>query len=580
MRKIVSLFVAVLLVLGFLLACAQPTPTAAPTKPAASAATTAPAPAATTASAVAATKPAAAATSAPVATKPVAAAPTITTTAKIKRGGRIITARYTTFADFDPHRSTSSISPVTKMIYEPLLDYNLVDQKTGKHELAPELAVSWKVVDPKTIEFSLRKGVKFQDGSEWNAEIAKWNLERMRDDKKSAGKALVSEIDQVEAVDTSTIRLKLKAPWATLLVNLTASTGGTGSMASVMASKAAVDKGGDEILSTKPVGTGPMMIEQWIRDDRVVLKSWGGYWKQGEDGQPLPYLEGMTERHIPDMSVTLVELRSGNVHSADDLEAKDVASIKANPDLVYLDLPWASMAHFTFGFNQEGGSFQGNRKLAYAAQHALDREAMAKAIGFGLATPAYYVVWTPALAGYSESLPKFQFDPAKSKQLITEAGYPTGVDINLLTSTRQPEQRIAEIVKQMWDTVGIRTSLDVMETLATRAKVQAKDFDVYFWRQGASPDPDLQSRMLVCGRPSNWSNYCNPEVDKCMAEGRSAYATQERQQIYEKCIRIIQEDGYIGSGFFLPTNNVHQKYVKGLKVHWASMDYREAWLDK
>ncbi len=572
MNRARSFYVALGLVAvaSLLAACTPAAPTAPPAATKALAA-----PAAT--SAPAATAPVASSSSPTAAPKP--AAPSATPAPKIKRGGTITGARTSTYQDMDPHRSLTT-GPVTAMLYDTLLDYNLVDEKTGKHEIAAKLAESWKVVDPKTIELKLQKGVKFQDGSDWTADVAKWNLDRIRTDQKSAGKHLVSEINSVDVVDPSTIRLNLKVPWATVFVNLTYSIGGTGSHASSMVSKAAVDAGGDTILSTKPVGSGPMVISEWRRDDRVIMKKWDGYWKKGADGQPLPYLDSYVERFMPDPSVSILEMKAGSIQVVEDTEPKDAAGIKANSDLVYWALPWGVTTHFYFGFNQEVAKFKGNKKLVQAAQYAVDREAMAKVQGFGIGAPAYYLFWTPALVGYNESLPKYNFDLPKAKQLLAEAGYPNGIDVELILSTRQPEGHISEMAKQMWDNAGIRTTVNIMERLAAIARAQSKNFEVYFWRQSASPDPDLQTRVVGCGMPTNWSSYCNQELDKCMLEARSTYDNKERQTIYEKCIRIVYEDPFQGAGFTIPNNKVYNKAVKGLQVHWSELDYREAWLDK
>jgi peptide/nickel transport system substrate-binding protein len=533
--------------------------------------------AATVPSAVAATKPPSGAAPAPAATT--AVAPTPTVVSKVKRGGALTMARATTEADMDPHRSLS-VGATIGMLYESLMDYRLVDTKTGKHDLAPMLAETWKVSDLKTVEITLRKGIKFHDGSDFNAEAVKWNLDRVRTDSKSSGKAVVSEIESVEVVDASTARIKLKVPWAPVLVNLSASGGGPGGRATLIASKSAVEKGGDTILSEKPAGTGPMVIEQWLRDDRVVMRKWDGHWRKGVDGQPLPYLDTFTVRVIPDPSIQLVELKAGSIQLAEEIDAKDIASIKANPDLVYYEMPWASVTFFTFGFNQYRLPFKDNRKLAQAAQYAVDRENMAKTMGFGMANPAYYLFWIPSLLGYNEQIPKYSFDPSKSKQLLAEAGYPNGVEMNLITSSRGVDPRLAEIAKFMWDSAGIRTTVDILDRLAAIDRAKAKNFDVYFWRSSPNPDIDGQSARIVCEGATNWSNYCNPEIDKCMAEGRSVYGEKERQSIYERCLRILQEDALIGSGYLLPANKVYHKSVKGLNTAWFDVDVREVWLDK
>ncbi len=488
-------------------------------------------------------------------------------------------AKATSYADLDSHR-TPATGPIIFHIFDTLLNYELTDAKAGKFEVIGWLAESWKTVDPKTIEFTLRKGVKFQDGSDWNADVAKWNIDRLRTDAKSVGKVLVNEISSVEVMDPHTIRLKLDVPTAPLFVRLTGATGGPSGASPRMLSKAAVDKGGGEIHSTKPTGTGPMVLDQWIRDDRVVLKRWDGYWRQGADGKPLPYLDSYVERVVPDLSVQVVELRSNNVQLAEDIDAKDIAAIKSNPELVYLETFWTSTAYFTMGLNQHRPPFKDNRKLAQAAQYAIDRENMAKVMGYGMAKPAYYIFWHPLLLGYNESIQKYPFDLKKAKQLMAEAGYPNGVDIDLQTSTRGVDPRLAELAKSMLDAAGFRTTANVIERLAAISRAKAGNFDIYFWREPGLPDPDIGTRMLLCEASANWSNYCNREVDKCMAEGKTVYDEKERQKVYERCLKIIQEDALFGSGYFLPSNKVHNKAVQGLKVHWGDVDIREVWLDK
>ncbi len=553
----------VALVTGLVAACAPAAPTAAPpaTKPPAAAATTAPAP--TSVGVSTTPKPAASPTAA------AAAAP------KIKRGGHLIGARAWTYGDFDPQRSASS-GPVNALIYDRLLEINPSDPKTGKpHELEGMLAESWKVVDPKTVEFKLRKGVKFHDGSDWNAEVAKWNLDRLLFDKKSYNREVYANINSIAIIDPYTIQIKLKEPWGTLLLNLTSLQTST-----LFGSKQAVEKGGDDILSTKPVGTGPFVIDQWVRDNKVVLKRFDNYWKMGADGKPLPYIDNYTERFIQDTSITLVELKAGTVHTAEDMEAKDIASIKANPDLVYWELPWVSALYFTYGVNTNAAPFQDNLKLRYALQYALDRDNMAKAMGFGMAKPAYYWAWAPATLGYDEKIVKYPFDLNKAKQSLAEAGYPNGLDISLLVVSRQPEQRIGEMVKQMWDTAGIRTTLDVAERLAANERAKAGNFDVFFFRHRNYPDPEMSLRLATCGVGSNYTGYCNQELQKCIAEAKTKFDNKDREQVYKKCLTIVQEDAAVGGGYFIPQNRVHAKFVKDLKVKWETSDYREVWLDK
>lgn len=90
----------------------------------------------------------------------------------------------------------------------------------------------------------------------------------------------------------------------------------------------------------------------------------------------------------------------------------------------------------------------------------------------------------------------------------------------------------------------------------------------------------MYTRWLVCNRPSNWSNYCNPEVDKCLLEAGSKYDAKERGDIYKRCIKMINEDAYVGGVFMMPVNIVYRKEIKGVRIQGWAMDLQEAWIDK
>ncbi len=481
----------------------------------------------------------------------------------------------------DPHLSTASEPPGTLMLFNYLVTHTVVDSQTGRSEVKPELAESWETTDPKTLVLKLRKGVKFQDGSDWNAEVAKWNLDRIRTHTKSQGKSRVEAIASVDVVDASTIKINLKEPSAAQLALLTRSSGG---VTSAMISKAAVDKDGDEKFGNSPVGSGPMKFTRWLRDDRLELERWDGYWDMGADGKPLPYIDKFVDRFIQDAAVTQVELKAGTIQMTYNAEGKDIAGIKSNPDLVYEELPWTGPIYFTAGFNGQKGPFFGpdKLKLRQAALTALDRQSMANALGFGIGKPWYFPAWGPGTPGYDASIPKYEFNPDKAKQLLTEAGSPNGIDIALMVISRSEEMRISEVVKSMWDKVGIRTSLETWERLAWIDKSRAGDFHVSFWRGAMTLEPDSLSNSYNCGAAGNWNNWCSKAMESCLVEGRGEYDPAKRNNIYKKCLTIQQEEAYMGSGYTMPGNLVYRKEVKGVEAKWGTPLFYPGriWLDK
>jgi ABC-type transport system substrate-binding protein len=409
-KRLVVLVIAAVVLFGLLIACATPAATALPAKPTAPASAPTAVPAAASAPVLASTQPAVVAT----------AAPTTAPVVKIKRGGALREAATAVIPTLDPQFSNSFTQTGHRMIFDALFRYELVDEKAGKHEVKGELVESWQMVDPTTFTFKLRSGVKFHDGSDWNAQGAKFNLERMLTNKKSTAKTYVEGIKSVDLVDPMTIKLSLQTPSAALLVNLS----GVTSPVSIVSQKA-VESMGEDAFNNKPVGSGPFEVVEWLRDNRVNTKKFNGYWRMGEDGQPLPYLDTAVFRSIIDPSVMLIEMKAGTLDIIAEPDAKDVAGIKASPDMVYYQHPSAINGR-TMGVNQKQGPFANNLKLRQALMYAIDREAMNKTLAFGIGQPYKWLYWPPGYAGYDTSLPFYNFDPARSKQLLAEAAVPAG----------------------------------------------------------------------------------------------------------------------------------------------------------
>ncbi|MCL4499395.1 MAG: ABC transporter substrate-binding protein, partial [Chloroflexi bacterium] len=538
-------------------------PTVAKTEPKAAAPTAAPAAGAATATAPAAAKPAAA-TPAP----------------KVKRGGTLVTAIPNIPPTMDPLYDNGGRFLRELALYEAPLRYQLVDEQTGKQELKPWLAESWQTPDPKTIVLKFRKGVKFHDGSDLTAEVAKWSLDRMGSAPKSLSKAFAANFDKLEVVDPLTLKITYKNPSALNLLNLTNGTDGTGCVGPSIVSKAQMDKVGEEGFRTQPSGTGPMKLSEFRDGDVIAVTKAAGHWQQGVDGQPLPYLDGIRMRKISDSSVTVMEVKTGNVHLADEMILKtDYASIRADPQLNLLLLPWAG-SRWYYGFNQHKEPFGTSLKLRQATNYAVDRVSMAKVLGMEAGAPLYYVTWAPGMVGYDESLPRYEFNLDKAIQLVKEAGFPNGVDIEYSHTVPTQYRKAAEVVQGMWLKAGIRATLNPMEETAARQKYKLGQFDVNAGAVTYSPDPAFFNRKYLCDGSANWSNYCNPELDKCLLEGERTLDDKQRGEIYKRCQKIIYEDSLLNGLFLEGPAIVTRKEVKGLKLQSLSPDLDEVWLDK
>src|SRR5438093_8406755 len=183
-----------------------------------------------------------------------------------KKGGTLRVGFYIEAATMDPHLSGSKIDrQVYHNIYEPLVT---LDVKLG---IKPGLAESWQQPDAKTLVFKLRQGVKFHDGTDFNAEAAKFNFVRMKTETKSVRKGELGNVDSVDVVDPFTLRLNLKKPDAALLATLT-------DRAGMMVSPRVVqERGGELERNARGAGTGPFEFMEWVKDDHILLKRNDGY---------------------------------------------------------------------------------------------------------------------------------------------------------------------------------------------------------------------------------------------------------------------------------------------------------------
>ncbi len=552
-----GLFLIVALLLA---ACAPAAPTTAPA-PATSA------PAAPTAAAKPATTaaPAAGATAAP-------AGPSATPAPKIKRGGTVRTSFNSDWGTGDLHLAQLTRSDVN-VYTEGLVDVRMNDQ-TKSFDLVPQLAESWEQPDPTTIVFKLRKGVKFHDGSDWNAEVAKWNLLRMRDHPKSMTKDAVRAVDTVDAVDANTLRVKLKQPSASAIWGMTSAT----SRAPIL-SKAAFDKNGEDWMASHIVGTGPFVLTEWKQGDRQVLKKFGDYWDMGVDGQKKPYLDGVEMRWIADSAVAFLELRTGNLQFQTDVQARDVPAARSNPDFVSMEWPSRGSMQM-MALAQKNGPFQTNLKLRQAAQYAIDREAVLKAVGQGFGTLQETLIY-PGQVGYKPDLPGYKYDFNKAKQLMTDSGNPNGVDAVLTVVARQPDLPQSEVMKSMLDKVGIRTTIDPIERVAWSNKIRANGIEMTTYSAGGGVDSFVTlQRRLACEGISNFAAWCNKDFEAAMLDSEKSTTGAQRAEALQRAVKVANDDAYFVYLWVASRADVFNKKLHGYSAFSEVIGFwADLWLE-
>ena len=320
-------------------------------------------------------------------------------------------------------------------IIEPLLHVD------GSGNMVPCLAESYQVAgDLTSVTFKLRKAVKFHDGSDFNAQVAKWNLDQTIASMTQPNWA------SVDIIDDYTIRLNL-AHWTNTIVT------GFDGAATWMVSQDAYDKNGEDWMRNNPVGTGPFKFVSFERDVSYKAVKNPGYWVPGR-----PYLDGVDILYVGDQMTQKATFESGEADVLQIEPAKTASDLKTAgyevdvnvtstfvllPDTAHPDSPFA------------------NKMVREAVGYALDRDAIKNAFSYGFWAPAYQIPAPSTNVYVAGQTPKRTLDVAKAKQLMTDAGYPNGFDATLLVIPVGIDRNIAVAIQDNLAQIGITLEINI-----------------------------------------------------------------------------------------------------------------------
>ena len=486
--------------------------------------------------------------------------------ANVKRGGTITVGIDTAPLGWDPHLATAKASgDHYEQVYEGLV------QLSNKDEIVPWLATSWKFSDPKTLIFTLRKGVKFHNGREMVADDVKYSYDRIRKDCPQSG--YYDAVKSIEVLDQYTVKFNFSVPDATLLSYMA-----SGRYRGIVP-KEEVEKHGD--LKSAWCGTGPFMVKEYVPGDYTVFERNPNYWQEG-----LPLVDSLIFKVIKDENSRLAALRRGSV-DVGWVKVAELASLARKHKGLQVVVPpsarymWVWLHYGKFPFN--------NKKLRQAVSCAIDREAMVKSIllGFGDISASL----PPAAAPYAllreevANLPFYKRDLKKSKRLMKEAGYPNGFEFTILTSTHGPGYvPTAELIQSFCKDVGIKVNIEVVEWGIQLNRWKAGDFqcDIQGSIWEADPDHYIRNRWS-CNAKANYIDHCNPELDKLLDESRETVDVKKRIEIWKKIQYLMAEDVSCIFAQVGPTRfEVSQDYVKDYYFlpSTSRIYLRQAWLDK
>jgi len=443
-----------------------------------------------------------------------------------KKGGTLRVGFYIEAATMDPHLSGSKIDrQVYHNIYEPLLT---LDVKLG---IRPGLAESWQQPDPRTVIFKLRRGVKFHDGTDFNAEAVKFNFNRMKTEPKSVRKGEVASIEAVDVVDSHTVKLSLRRPDAALFATLT-------DRAGMMVSPKVVQERGSELeRNAKGAGTGPFEFVEWVRDAHLVIKRNDNYWnKQGG-----PYLDRVRYRPIPDDTVKLQSLQSGEIDVMDYVQPRDVAAVRADKSVVVLDVP--SLAAFAYQLNHTKPPFN-TKALRQAVAYALDMEQLVKGVWLNVGVPSNGPI-PPTSWAYDKTILPIKRDLAKAKAKLAEGGRAGGFTFTVTTSNIPINVQEVEVMQAQLAEAGITMKIKLVDSATQLSDGNSKNFEMISYQWSGRPDPDgniYQFFKTTAGTSLNWSGISNPQIDAILDKTREISSQADRKKLYSELTRILHDE--------------------------------------
>jgi peptide/nickel transport system substrate-binding protein len=443
-----------------------------------------------------------------------------------KKGGTLRVGFYLEASTMDPHLSGSKVDrQIYHNIYEPLLT---LDVKLG---IKPGLAESWQQVEPKILILKLRKGVKFQDGTDFNAEAVRFNFNRMKTEPKSVRKGEVASIESVDVVDPYTVKLNLRRPDAALLATLT-------DRAGMMVSPKVVQERGAELeRNAKGAGTGPFEFVEWVKDDHLLIKRNESYWnKQGG-----PYLDRVRYRPIPDDTVKLQSLQAGEIDVIDYVQPRDVAAVRADKNLVELDVP--SLAAFSYQLNQTRPPFN-VKALRQAVAYAIDLDQIVKGVWLNVGVPANGPI-PPTSWAYDRSIPFIKRDLAKAKAKLAEGGKPGGFTFTMTTNNIPINVQEAEVMQAQLAEAGITMKIKLVDSSTLISDGNAKNFEMISFQWSGRPDPDGNTYQFFHTTPGtslNWSGISNPQMDALLDRSREISSQAERKKLFSQLTRLLQDE--------------------------------------
>jgi len=404
-----------------------------------------------------------------------------------------------------------------------------IDEKLN---IVPQLALSSETVDDgKGLVIKLRPGVKFHDGEPFNAEAAKYSLERHLTLPGSFRKPELASVDHIDVVDPLTMKLVLKSPFSPLLAQLTDR---AGMMVSPKAAKEAGDKFG-----LHPVCAGPYKFVERVQQDRIVFEKFADYWNKDN-----VFIDKIVFQPIVDPTVRLANLKSGGLDLIERVLATDLKDVRADARLkvaTAIELGYQGVT-LNIGKDKAKGPLSKSAKVRQALDLAIDREAINQVV-FNNEFQVGNQWVNPDHPYYQKSLPVRARDVEKAKALLKEAGVTPPVSVDFLVPKGPENETPAQVIQSMAAEAGFDMKIRVTEFATGLKQAESGDYQAFWLAWSGRIDPDGNSFIFLhTDAPQNYSAWSNAQADKTLEDARLVTDPAKRKASYEMLAKLAQDE--------------------------------------
>ncbi len=448
----------------------------------------------------------------------------------------------------DPHfHNLTPNNNVANHVFETLV------AKNARGQLTPALAESWRAVDDFTWEFSLRKGVKFHDGSGFTAADVAFSLDRVPTvpNSPSPFTTYSKQITEKVIVDPYTIRLKTAAPYPLMANDM--------STIMIVSSRAAKGATTEDFNSGKAaIGTGPLKFVRWQKGSRIELERYDGYW-----GPRSPW-DKVVLRVITSDPTRVASLLAGDVRAIENVPTADLARIVKQPDLsvyrivshrvMYLHLD-ASRDRSPFVTDKSGKSLERNPlkdvRVRRAMSKAINRQALVDRVMEGAARTTGQLM-PDGMFGYTPALKPEPYDVEGARKLLTEAGYPEGFGLTVHGPNDRyvNDDQIAQAIAQMFSRIGIATKVETMPSSVYFSRANKLEFSLMLVGWGsdtAEASSPLKALLATYSSEkgmgqANRGRYSNPKMDALLQQALATVDDGRREKLLQQATGIAMAD--------------------------------------